>query len=113
MLGTWKEYTRQPRTCHMQVLRQVLTPLGLFNCPAHRGVEKAKIAGKDAFADEAALTGTTERLASLLDRFDASQECVRVTCLYNPVNWWIERMIEDPGEGLCVEPSPECDDTFL
>ena len=49
--GNWSELTRQPRTCHVQALRQVLTPLGLYNCPAHRGVERARIAGKDAFAD--------------------------------------------------------------
>ena len=42
--GNWREFTRQPRTCHMQALRQVLTPMGLYNCPAHRGVEKARIA---------------------------------------------------------------------
>lgn len=49
--GTWREFTRQPRTCHMQALRQVLTPTGLYNCPAHRGVEKAKISGLGAFRD--------------------------------------------------------------
>jgi hypothetical protein len=38
MQGTWRDFTRQPRVCHMQMLRQVLTPLGTFNCPAHRGV---------------------------------------------------------------------------
>ena len=43
--GTWRELDRASRsTCHMQALRQVLSPLGLYNCPAHRGVEKAKIA---------------------------------------------------------------------
>ncbi|HBZ72155.1 MAG TPA: hypothetical protein DEP35_21465 [Deltaproteobacteria bacterium] len=78
-------------------------------------MEKAKIADKDAFADEATLINTTDRLASILDRFDASRECAHVTCLYNTVNWWIERMIEDQGEGAEVEPSAEYDDddTFL
>ena len=49
--GNWEEFTRQPRTCHMQALRQVLTPTGLFNCPAHRGVAKARIAGPTAYLD--------------------------------------------------------------
>jgi hypothetical protein len=51
--GSWREFTHQPRVCHMQALRQVLTPMGTFNCPAHRGVEKARIGGTDAYADAA------------------------------------------------------------
>ena len=30
MAGTWRDYTKQPKVCHMQMLRQVLTPLGTF-----------------------------------------------------------------------------------
>jgi wyosine [tRNA(Phe)-imidazoG37] synthetase (radical SAM superfamily) len=93
--GTWKEYTQQPRTCHMQALRQVLSPLGLYNCPAHRGVEKAMIGGKGAWADQDRARATGESLRGILDGFDASHECREVTCLYNKVNWWIEEMIED------------------
>ena len=93
---SWREYTNQPRTCHMQALRQVLTPLGLYNCPAHRGVAKAKIAEQDGYADEERARATGANLAGILREFDASHECRDVTCLYNEVNWWIERMIEDP-----------------
>ncbi|MCA9000770.1 MAG: hypothetical protein KDB61_02520, partial [Planctomycetes bacterium] len=94
--NSWQEYTRQPRTCHMQALRQVLTPTGLFNCPAHRGVQKAKIAEKDAYAGQESAAGTQENLAGILGEFNAEKECAQVTCLYNRVNWWIESMIEDP-----------------
>ncbi len=94
--NSWQEYTRQPRTCHMQALRQVLTPTGLFNCPAHRGVAKAKIAEKEAFAGANAAGETNTQLAGLLKGFDAQEECSGVTCLYNKVNWWIDSMIEDP-----------------
>jgi len=108
---SWREYTRQPRMCHMQALRQVLTPLGLYNCPAHRGVEKARISARDAYsdADQAAQTGTS--LGGMLDRFDASEECKEVTCLYNGVNWWLEKMIEDPRAQL--DPAEERADFFL
>ena len=50
--GNWRDYTVQPRRCHMQAFRQVLSPDGLWNCPAHRGVEKARIGANDAYAGD-------------------------------------------------------------
>ena len=111
--GSWRDFTHQPRVCHMQALRQVLTPMGTFNCPAHRGVEKARVGGKDAYADEAMATLTGGQLADLMDRFDASRECAEVTCLYNSVNWWLEKMILDPREEIEIEPGDERFDFFL
>jgi len=113
--GTWREYTRQPRECHMQALRQVMSPLGTFNCPAHRGVEKARIGGKAAWAGTGAegAAGT----ARVLDRFDASRECREVTCLYNPVNHHLEALVAgdaDPELLLeAAEASDGSDDFFL
>ncbi len=92
--GTWKDFTHQPKTCHMQAFRQVLTPTGLYNCPAYRGVERAKIAGKEAYADAASADATNRGLAGILDRFDAHHECAAVTCLYNDVNWWLEGLVK-------------------
>jgi hypothetical protein len=110
----------------MQALRQVLTPMGTFNCPAHRGVEKARIGGADAWADEAMAkqTGepwadeamakqTGERLKELMDRFDASIECRDVTCVYNGVNWWLEKMVEDPREAIELDTGDERQDFFF
>ena len=111
--GTWREFTRQPRTCHMQALRQVLTPTGLYNCPAHRGVAKAKIAERDAYKDAEAAAETGGRLLQILDDFDASHECREVTCLYNGVNWWLEKMIADPLVDLEAEIGDERLDYFL
>jgi sulfatase maturation enzyme AslB (radical SAM superfamily) len=111
--GSWKDYTKQPRVCHMQALRQVITPMGTFNCPAHRGVEKARVGAKDGYADVAMADLTNGQLADLMDRFDASHECAQVTCLYNGVNWWLEKMIEDPREAIELEPGDERMDFFL
>jgi MoaA/NifB/PqqE/SkfB family radical SAM enzyme len=111
--GSWRDFTKQPRVCHMQALRQVLTPMGTFNCPAHRGVEKAKIGGADAYADPAMAALTGGQLSDLMDRFDASRECAEVTCLYNGVNWWLEKMIEDPREEIEIEPGDERLDFYL
>ena len=111
--GSWSEFTQQPQVCHMQALRQVLTPTGTYNCPAHRGAEKALVGGADAWSDEAMAALTGGQLSDLMDRFDASSECREVTCLYNGVNWWIEKMVEDPRDELVIEPGDERFDFFL
>lgn len=110
--NNWSDFTHQPKTCHMQALRQVLTPTGLFNCPAHRGVEKARIAQSDGFATAEKSLATTASLSRILDTFDASHECREVTCLYNKVNWWLEELIDSPdGDGLVA--AAENEDYFL
>lgn len=109
--GSWRSLTAQPRVCHMQALRQVLTPMGVYNCPAHRGVDKAKVAPKDGYADAERARATGEGLAGLLAGFDASAECAQVTCLYNEVNWWLDGLIEDPGRDF--EAGAESGDHFL
>lgn len=111
--GSWQEYTKQPRTCHMQALRQVLTPMGLYNCPAHRGVEKAKVSDRRAYATDDTARDTGGKLANMLDGFDASQECQEVTCLYNGVNWWIEKLVNDPTLDVESEIGEERLDYFL
>jgi pyruvate-formate lyase-activating enzyme len=111
--GSWKDYTRQPRTCHMQALRQVLTPTGLYNCPAHRGVDKAQIGDRTAFTGEKAADETATQVGAILDRFDASHECREVTCLYNGVNWWLEKLVHDPNADVGADPSDERNDFFL
>ncbi|MBI5079627.1 radical SAM protein [Candidatus Wolfebacteria bacterium] len=102
--GDWHNFTNQPRICHMQAFRQVLSPLGLYNCPAHRGVPKARIAGKNAFSSAEKSDETREATAGILSRFDASRECKEITCLYNPVNIWLERIVKNEigmsSEGL-------------
>ena len=96
--GNWRDFTVQPKRCHMQAFRQVLSPDGLWNCPAHRGVEKARLGSRDAYAGVAAATATGLRLARSIGNFDASRECRQVTCLYNSVNWWLEKRVNEPGD---------------
>ena len=110
--GGWQAWTNQPHMCHMQALRQVLSPMGLWNCPAHRGVPKARIDAKDAFSDEAKTQRATAATGAILDRFDAAQECKQVTCLYHDTNWWIEEAISS-SEGLVDGPVPDAEDYFL
>ncbi|MEO6597288.1 MAG: radical SAM protein [Planctomycetota bacterium] len=110
MSGTWQQYTKQPKTCHMQMLRQVVTPLGTYNCPAHRGVQKAKLGGEALWNVPPAAQHQTERL---LETFDASHECREVTCLYNSTNWWLEELIAASADLPDEAPSGERNDWFL
>lgn len=110
MSGTWRDYTEQPRVCHMQMLRQVVTPLGTYNCPAHRGVAKARLGGKDLWAVPAAGQHDTARL---LGGFDAAAECREVTCLYNGTNWWLEELVAATAELPDEAPGGEHEDWFL
>jgi organic radical activating enzyme len=111
--GTWRDFTNQPKTCHMQAFRQVLTPTGLYNCPAYRGVARAKIAEKEAYKDTASCGETNRGLAGILDRFDAHGECAAVTCLYNDVNWWLEGLVKGDEALDAVAAGEERADYFL
>lgn len=111
--GNWESFTHQPKVCHMQAFRQVLSPLGLYNCPAHRGVDKALIAGQAAYADVDKVRSTQDSTADILANFDASKQCSEVTCLYNSVNWYLEEAIRgdrELGEG---DSLPDRLDYFL
>jgi len=110
MSGTWMDYTKQPKTCHMQILRQVVTPLGTFNCPAHRGVKKAMVGDKDVWAVPPA---GQHKTTGLLNTFDASVECGEVTCLYNSTNWWLEELVNASAELPEEAPGQEQRDWFL
>ena len=110
---SWKNFTRQPKRCHMQALRQVLTPLGLFNCPGYRGVASARIAGPAAYCDQKATEATTQKTIDTLNAFDASKECANVTCLYNGTNWWLQSLIDHPDKLDQIEVTDEITDFFL
>lgn len=90
------KFTRQPRQCHMQFFRQVLSPLGMYNCPVYRNQPHGHLGTKEAYADLAAYDETRRRTADLIRTFDATRECREVTCLYNHANWWMEDLIEHP-----------------
>lgn len=106
------ELKRQPKRCHMQFFNTVVTPSGIFHCPAFRGVEKAKIAecngyvGKDKFDD------TLKNLAHSIATFDAEEECKVVACFYHHVNWWVENFIYSDKNTDEIETT-EDDNFFL
>lgn len=110
---TWEHYTKQPRQCHMQVFRQVLTPHGVFNCPAHRSQPRALVTGRNGYKSDEKCEQSQNKLAILLDNFDASKECEKVTCLYHETNWFIEQLIENPEKLDELNARAERGDYFL
>lgn len=100
MAGNWRDFTHQPKVCHMMAFRQVLSPLGIFHCPAKRGVENSRVGDGNGFTS-ARKDDTRRSLFAMLEGFDAAHECREITCLYNSTNWWLERLIagqDDPAE---------------
>ncbi|RLA52397.1 MAG: hypothetical protein DRR42_07645 [Gammaproteobacteria bacterium] len=96
--GQTQTLAKQPRQCHMQFFRQVLSPLGLFNCPVYRNQDHGRLGDMNAAADELAYDATRGKTAQLIRDFNATTSCEKVTCLYNDVNWWVEGLIENPAE---------------
>lgn len=112
---SFRNYTEQPHRCHMQFFRQVLSPLGMYNCPVYRNQSHGLVGDKNAYATNEAYDSTRESTGKLIDTFDAHHECREVTCLYNHVNWWLDGLVEDPSklDGLELADAPEERDFFL
>lgn len=111
--GSYMDYTDQPKTCHMQFFRQVLSPLGVFNCPVYRHVDQAQVGEKHSFATPEANRETLHSTLKLIETFNATSECKEVTCLYNHVNWFMEDLIDNPSKLDALEPSEDRQDYFL
>jgi MoaA/NifB/PqqE/SkfB family radical SAM enzyme len=95
-----RELKRQPKHCHMQFFRTVVTPTGVFHCPAFRGIAKAKIAGDNGYTD---FDESLENTARSILAFDAEEECKAVGCFYHHSNWWLEELIHSGKEVADIE----------
>jgi hypothetical protein len=111
--GEIEQYFQQPKTCHMQFFRQVLSPLGIFNCPVYRHRKDAQMGENHDYESEAQFKTTLENTEKLLDGFNATKECKEVTCLYNDVNWWLEDLVEHPDKLDNLKSSEDRKDYFL
>lgn len=111
--GTYMNYTEQPHNCHMQYFRQVLSPLGIFNCPVYRHVPQALLGDKHAYDTQTGVIETQKNTLRLIESFDAKEECKDVTCLYNHANWFIEDLINHPEKLDSLDSSFDRGDFFL
>jgi MoaA/NifB/PqqE/SkfB family radical SAM enzyme len=94
---------RQPKRCHMQFFRTVVTPSGIFHCPAFRGVEKAKIAESDGYVTESKFDQSLKSTARSILAFNAEDECNVVGCFYHHVNWWLEKFTNSNRDVADIE----------
>ena len=103
---------RQPKRCHMQFFRTVMTPFGIFHCPAFRGVEAAQIGDRNGYQGERAFKESVKKTAESIMTFDAARECREVGCFYNRTNWWLEEFVHSE-EGVDELEKVENDNFFL
>ncbi|MCJ7785988.1 MAG: hypothetical protein MUP41_18805, partial [Desulfobacterales bacterium] len=103
---------RQPKRCHIQFFRTVVTPFGIFHCPAFRGVEEARIGEAAGYRSEAKFRESLLRTAKSIITFDAEEECKEVGCFYNRSNWWLEKFIRS-NEDVHELEKIENDNFFL
>lgn len=110
--GETDRIKKQPRRCHMQFFRTVVSPSGIFHCPAFRGVEKARIADKDGYVTKVEFGESLRRTATSLLTFDAEEECKVIGCFYHDTNWWLENFIHS-GRDIHEIQTIEDDNFFL
>jgi hypothetical protein len=94
----FEHFGQQPQQCHMQFFRQVLSPLGTYNCPVYRNQPHGALGDKNAYADRLTFAETRRTVADRITTFNATTTCAEVTCLYNDANWWIEDLIANPDQ---------------
>ena len=106
------ELKNQPKRCHMQFFNTVVSPLGIFHCPAFRGVEKAQIGDAQGYANPVNFEKTTQQLAQSLQDLRRPRRVPSCCLFYHHVNWWVENIInsQDSPDRL---PTAQDDNFFL
>ena len=79
----------------------------------YRGADHGRVASRDAYASDETLAATQRSTARFVQDFRASEQCRNTTCLYNPVNWFIEDLIQHPERLDELVATEERSDTFL
>ncbi len=87
------ELREQPHVCHIGFFRQVVSPLGVFHCPAFRGDPVANVADATGYTTTAKTERSRLATANRLLNYDAQHGCRNIACIYNGVNHAIEKFI--------------------
>lgn len=100
-------FKMQPKRCHCSAFRQIVTPTGIYHCPAFRGDPKALITHKRGYISAQKREETLAKNLELMFKFDASKECKDIVCFYNRLNWWIEDFINSDRDINSIEAVPD------
>jgi len=101
------DFMSQPKHCHIQVFKHILTPSGIYHCSAYRGFEKAKIGEHEGVINKKYLGKTILDNYRNLINFNPEKQCRGVVCFRNRANRWIEDFIES---GRSVNEIKACED---
>lgn len=104
--GRLAELRRQPETCHIGFFRQVISPLGVFHCPAFRGDPVARVADRSGYTSSGEAELSRAATALRLQDYDARHGCRDIACFYNGVNRAIEALIVQ-GDPANLEAVPD------
>lgn len=108
-----KAMQKQPKVCHAQFFRSVVIPAGVFGCSLWRGFNSTKIADTNQKIDDAYYQKLYQNRENLLQSFNAQKNCKKVSCLYAPLNCWIEELIKSPAKIKALKPIIDLPDFFL
>lgn len=100
---TLQQFKLQPQHCHIQLFRQIVSPLGIFHCPAYRGSVKTHIGEATDYMDEDSFLKTVIRNYHNMLNFNAVETCKDIICFYNQVNNWIEEFIKSNKSLTSIE----------
>ena len=98
--GSLARLRSQPRICHAGFFRQVITPIGIYHCPAYRGSAIALLGDALGYITQESANLSYRTTTEFLMRFDAGMECKNIACFYNDFNHSIQNLI-DSDEDLC------------
>lgn len=104
---------RQPKTCHAGFFRSVVIPAGVFSCSLWRGFASTKISKTNQKINKDYYKVLYRNRAKLLETFNAQKNCKSVSCLYAPLNCWIEDLINSPQKIKELKPINDFGDYFL
>ncbi len=97
----------QPKICHAGFFRQVITPFGVYHCPAYRDSEVALIGDALGYASQEAANSSYKKTTDLLMHFDAGIGCKDIACFYNEFNHSIQNLIDSDMNPRMIENKPD------
>jgi len=78
-----------------------------------RGYNNTKIIDTNKEITEDYYKELDENRIKMINEFNAEETCGQTLCLYAPLNWWIEDLIQHPEKIEDLEPIDDFGDYFF